>query len=195
MALNRKGFPYVHRYMTDVMAPSPARDLTIPLLGVACVVAAGLFPFKISKMLGLPAHVLFLHVPVVLVPIVCILIAALAIRPAWRAKWGVATGLLAVGTMAATILTVGAGNALADERGGTRAGKLAEHAELGEQLRLLIIVLTIAFILLLVADQHMTLIPMAAPIIAVAFTALAILTIVWVARTGHLGAELAWGNS
>jgi hypothetical protein len=180
--------------MTDVKTPTPVRDLTIPLLGVACVVAAALFPLKISTMLGLPAHVLFLHVPVVLVPIVCTLISAMAIRPTWRAKWGLATGLLATGTMAATILTVGAGDALAEERG-TIQGKLADHANLGEQLRLLIIVLTVAYLLLLVADRQWTLPSIAAPIIAVAFTALSILTIVWVARTGHLGAELAWGSS
>lgn len=181
--------------MTDVKAPSPVRDLTIPLLGVACVVAAALFPLKIDSMLGLPAHVLFLHVPVVLVPMVCTLIAALAIRPTWRAKWGLATGILATGTMAATIITVGAGNALATERGGITQPKLADHADFGEQTRLMIIVLTIAFILLLVADRQWTLPPVAAPIIAVAFTALAILTIVWVARTGHLGAELVYGGS
>lgn len=180
--------------MTDVKAPSVVRDPTIPLLGVACVLAAALFPIKINTMLGLPAHVLFLHVPVVLIPIVCTLIAALAIRPAWRAKFGVATALVATGTMAATILTVNAGEALRDQRGESGT-KLTQHAELGGQLRWLIIALTIAFILLLVADQYMTLIPAAAPIIAIAFTALAILTVVWCARTGHLGAELAWGKS
>jgi hypothetical protein len=181
--------------MTDVKASTPAvRDLTVPLLGVACIGAAAAFPLKINKMLGLPAHVLFLHVPVVLVPIVCILITAMAVRPAWRAKWGLATALLATGTMIATELTVGAGEAFRDQRGESGA-KLSQHAELGEQTRLLIIVLAIAFILLLVADQQLTLPAALAPVIAIAFTALAILTIVWVARTGHLGAELAYGGS
>jgi len=181
--------------MTDVKAPSLVRDPTIPLFVAALILAVGLFPLQFSSLLGLPAHVLFLHVPVVLVPIVCLLIAVLAVRPSWRAKWGLATALLATATMAATLLTVGAGEALRDERfAGADLPKLAQHAELGEQLRWLVIALTLAFILLLAADHRLASSRTAAPIIGVVFVALSLLTIIWVARTGHLGAELAWAT-
>ncbi|MEO5876026.1 MAG: DUF2231 domain-containing protein [Streptosporangiaceae bacterium] len=171
------------------------QDPVLPLLFTALVLAAGLFPLKVTNLLGLPAHVLFLHVPVVLIPIVCVLVSVLAFRPAWRARFGLATALLATATMAATLVTVGAGEALRDARFADADNpRLAQHAELGEQLRLLVIVVTIAFILLLLADARLSLSRATTPAVGVTLTALAILTIVWVTRTGHLGAQLAWAG-
>lgn len=77
-----------------------------------------------STIAGLPAHVLLLHVVVVLVPLTTILLILCVLWPAARRRlvWLVAT--LAAITLVVTPLTVSAGQWLAD------TGKIAESPEL-----------------------------------------------------------------
>ncbi len=85
---------------------------------------------EIDQVFGLPAHPLFVHLPVVLVPIAGLMAVAFAIRPKWLDRFGwwlvVVTGVGALGA----ILAAGSGEALEES---VRETELVEqHAEAGE---------------------------------------------------------------
>ncbi|MFC0042663.1 DUF2231 domain-containing protein [Actinomadura rayongensis] len=172
------------------------------LLAAAVVLAAALAPVEPQDAFGLPAHPLLVHVPVVLVPLLSAAAAALAVRPAWRLRFGAATGGALVAVMAATMLAAGAGEALRDERtgGGPVPHAVAEHGELGGQLRVLVVALTLVFLALLILDARRAPEPGRAAVLtgraaAALVVVLALLALVWVVRTGHAGAELTWGHT
>ena len=78
---------------------------------------------------GLPIHPLVVHAVVVLLPLACLGTLAIALRPAWRATYGVlVVGCAAVATVLIPVAT-SSGEALE-----SHVGSAGEHAELGEQL-------------------------------------------------------------
>lgn len=157
-----------------------------------------LIPIRIHQAFGLPAHPLLLHVPVVLVPIAALAALVLAVRADWLLRFGPALGLLAVVATASTILAVGAGLAFRADREAQLGpappgGLLDQHAHAGEQLRLAML----GFTLVLLAAVHVvrTRRP-AAPAIALRalLVVAAVVALVLVIRTGHLGAEVTWSG-
>lgn len=93
---------------------------------------------ELEKIAGLPAHPLFVHVPVVLIPLAGILAIIFAVRPAWldRFGWGL-VGLSGVGMLGA-ILAAGSGEALEEmleDKGEVISKSLKKHAEMGETAR------------------------------------------------------------
>ena len=64
---------------------------------------------------GIPSHPLFVHAPVVLIPLVGLAAITLAIRPAWRDRLGWWPAVAAGVSLVATFLAVGSGNRF-DER-------------------------------------------------------------------------------
>lgn len=200
---------------SDSPTKPPARrfspsDPSVLLLVATVLVAAAAAPIELSKTFGLPAHALLLHVPVVLVPILAGVVIALAVRPVWLARYGLAAGVFGIATMAATILTVGAGEKLRDERmqrakelgrarpsGGNSL--LDQHAELGDQLRLIVVAFVVLLIVLVVLARYrattaegLLASPAIGTVVAVLTVVAAILAAIWVVRTGHLGARLVW---
>ncbi|MEV5707383.1 DUF2231 domain-containing protein [Actinoallomurus sp. NPDC052274] len=199
-------------------------DPSVLLLVATVVVAVAVAPFELSKLFGLPAHALFLHVPVVLVPILAGVVIALAVRPVWRVRYGLAAGVFGIVTMAATILTAGAGEKLRDERmqrmrqprpGGAPGGRpggaprrggggegdlLDRHAELGSQLRLLVLALVVLLVVLVILARYRALAttegllagPALGTVVAALAVVAAVVSAIWVVRTGHLGAEMTW---
>ncbi|MFM8267385.1 MAG: DUF2231 domain-containing protein [Ilumatobacteraceae bacterium] len=98
---------------------------------------------ELEKIAGLPAHPLFVHVPVVLIPLAGILAIIFAVRPAWldRFGWGL-VGLSGVGMLGA-ILAAGSGEALEEmleDKGEVISKSLKKHAEMGETARTVAIV-------------------------------------------------------
>jgi len=88
---------------------------------------------------------------------------------------------------AATLLTVGAGEAFRDDRPGGAADKaLSAHADAAEMLRWLVIGLTALLVIALFVRARRVLLGVAAVVATAA--------IFFVIRTGHLGAKLAWGE-
>jgi uncharacterized membrane protein len=167
------------------------------LLGLTALSLA-LIPVHIHRAFGLPAHPLLLHVPVVLVPIAGLAALAFVARPAWLDRHGIGLGVLAVVATAATILTVGAGQAFRADRsqggggpGGGEASRLAEHAEAGENLRLVVIAFTVALLLTLLV-RRLRGRPAIDLVLRGAVAVLAVAAIFFVIRTGHLGAQLTW---
>ena len=93
------------------------------VLGILGVLTFALIPIKINTIYGgLPAHPLFLHVPVILIPVAGMAALALAARPSWWVRHGVWVTLVAVVALGALNLTMGAGKALRDDLGLPIAG-------------------------------------------------------------------------
>jgi hypothetical protein len=65
-----------------------------------------MIPYEID---GLPAHVLFIHAVVVLVPLTALLVVGTAVWPAARRRLGVAVPILALVMLGAVQLTISAG--------------------------------------------------------------------------------------
>jgi hypothetical protein len=205
-------------------------DPSILLVAATLVVAGVLLPIKISNAFGLPAHPLLLHVPVVLVPVLSVVSVALAVRPAWRLRFGLSAGVLAIVTMAGTILTAGAGEALKKQqdsrpRGGGMPGQgggmpeqgggmprqgggnqdesaqLSQHANLGSELRILVILLAVALVILVILERYRAIAstgflsrPLPATAVAAVAAVVAVVSLIWVIRTGHAGAQMTWGH-
>ena len=113
------------------------------LAGLA-VLSLALVPIHLTTIYsGLPAHPLFLHVPVILIPVAVVWALVLVARPAWFMRSGVLLGILTVVALAGTFLTVGAGDALRNAlhlNGGFGPGALiARHAPRRDVLRDLMI--------------------------------------------------------
>ena len=179
-------------------APRERAPWELVLLGLT-VLSLALIPVHIHRAFGLPAHPLLLHVPVVLVPIAGLAAIALVARIDWLDRYGLALGVVAVVATAATILTVGAGQAFRADReqgfggggGGAEAHRLAEHAQAGENLRLVVIAFTVALLVTLLLRRAQRGGP-AVAILRAVVAVLAALAIFFVIRTGHLGAQLTW---
>jgi hypothetical protein len=193
---------------TTAAPAAPARrpdgaDLALGL-GVLGVLCLGLIPVKIHRAFGLPAHPLILHVPVILIPVLGLILLVAAARPGFFQRYALAIGAFAVVTLASTILTVGAGKAFREERSNfDNAHRLSEHAQSGERLRLVLVLLTAVVLSAVLLSQarpgsRLGFLSKAAasPGIRVALRALfalgAVAAIFLVIRTGHLGAQLTW---
>jgi hypothetical protein len=191
-------------------SPAPATrpsgaDIALGLgfLGALCL---ALIPVKIHRAFGLPAHPLLLHIPVILVPILGLTLLLAAIRPSFFQRYALAIGALTVVTLAATILTVGAGKAFESDRGlegGADAHRLQEHADSGETLRLVMVALAavVLFAVLLSQAQPGSRLGFLSGLasssgIRLALRGLFVIgaaaAIFFVIRTGHLGAQLTW---
>ena len=85
-----------------------------------------------STVNGLPAHVLLVHIVVVLVPLTSLLLVLVAVWPAARARWVGLTVALAVVTLAAVPLTTEAGEWL--EHRLPHSEIIETHAELGDTM-------------------------------------------------------------
>jgi hypothetical protein len=193
------------------------QHLDVALLPIA-VLSAALIPIHIGDIYsGLPAHPLFLHVPVVLIPLVTIAAVAIALRERWLAQIGLLVAAVGVAALIATILTMGAGTALADKlssRGapfagdqggfGNRPDYISQHADAARQLRILMFLFVIGLVVLVLSDRvgrGLTRLGGVGELLArrpsgivlrVAVVVLAIGCFVMVIRVGDLGAKAVW---
>jgi hypothetical protein len=166
------------------------------------LICLALLAVQIREITGLPAHPLLLHVPVVLIPILSVAAIGLMVRPQWRRRYGVALAVLALVALAFTILTVAAGQAFRDSGQVALTAELEEHARLGEQLRIVMIIFAAAIIFIVSRDQVQSRAgtTRAEPSrhssvdhgLRAAVTVLAVVALVWVVRTGHEGAKATW---
>ncbi len=156
------------------------------LIAVA-VLSLGLWWVEIDSAFGLPAHPLFLHVPVVFVPILTL--AALVLAGGRLEHHKITVAAFSVLTLMAVFLTAGAGEALRADREDDieDKAKLASHADSGDALIYAMIFLTAALIGAVFTKRiHI--------VLRVLIAILAIHALFWVIRTGHLGSELVWNT-
>jgi hypothetical protein len=191
------------------------------ILGVLGILTFALIPIRINTIYsGLPAHPLFLHVPVILIPVVGAAVLVLAARPGLFGRHGVWITFVAVVALGSLNLTMGAGKALRSDLGvplagfggaGGQVSLIARHEHAADLLRIFTILLTgvlivslalfrdedggrpvvgIGFVDALVARLRSV---RALLVLArVAMAVLAVLCLYFVFRTGDLGAKAAW---
>jgi len=147
--------------MSSEAVPLPHRDprgWATPevALAVLALLTFLLIPVHINTIYsGLPAHPLFLHVPVILIPVATIGALVLVVRPRWFDPHGLWLGLVTVIALGSVNLTMGAGDQLradlhlgggATGFGGGAAALIARHAHAASILRVLTILFTAAFL-------------------------------------------------
>lgn len=144
---------------------------------------------------GLPAHPLFVHAPVVLMPLAAIATIVLALRPQWRRRSGVVLPIAAVAILVLTQLTISSGDAF-DEIVGDRVDT-TDHRALALTTRWFIVMFAVGAIATAALDRWRD---RSAPQWLTALHGLAIgvsvvgaaLATVWMVRTGDEGARLVW---
>jgi uncharacterized membrane protein len=78
---------------------------------------------------GLPLHPLVVHAVVVLLPLACLGVIAIALRASWRARYGGLVVVVAAAATAAIPVATASGDSLA-----ARVGNPGQHADLGDAL-------------------------------------------------------------
>jgi len=146
------------------------------------------------KVFGLPTHILLIHVAVVGIPLACLVVIAVAVRPAWRRRYGVWAAALAVLATGLTYLTQLAGERLFN--GAPYLQKIAaQHKNLGETLVYFVGGMAVLTVILVVADRagygehHAVMVTITALTIAASAVAL-----VRVVQVGDAGARAVWGG-
>jgi hypothetical protein len=108
---------------------------------------------QLVTIFGLPAHVLLVHAVVVLLPLSALCAAALAVRPAWRRRYGWPVLLLAAAAVGAVPLTQKAGEQLQAKLGALPNPLIQQHADLGGTLLPYAIGFLVAVVALVIAGK------------------------------------------
>ena len=155
---------------------------------------------------GLPAHPFFVHIPIILIPAVCICAIAIALRPNWRRRFG----WIIVGASALCVIAVqfamSSGEAFDDLTGNSEP--IEHHQDLATTSRLFVIAVFVAVLALVLigrtrdqrkgatersgATVSIAWMPPLVTALAVVTIAAAVLSTVWIARTGHEGTKVVW---
>lgn len=194
---------------TSTEAHLSRRGRTIEPIAAALVggflLCLALAAVNLETLAGLPAHPLLLHMPVVLVPILAGATVALMAKPEWRLRYGIAWAAVALVTMASTILAAGAGEAFRASRPIFASAALNEHAELGDQLKAVVVLFSAGIVGIVISDRlrdagilgrlaQLVHRPPVFRMVRLGLSLLAVVALVWVVRTGHEGAEVAWSQ-
>jgi uncharacterized membrane protein len=182
-----------------------ARRLPLPAILIAlwalCLV---LLPFRITTIYsGLPAHPLFLHVPVIFIPLTGLAAVVAVVRPQLLERYGIALALTTIVTLAGTILTVDAGSALRARLGigggggfggsgfggpgGGEASLIRQHAAAGHMVEFLMIAFTLAVIASVVRPRSRD-----GAALRIVTALLGVACIFFVIKAGDLGAKAVW---
>jgi hypothetical protein len=146
--------------MGDPGASTPRRWLSPQiLLGIGGLMTFVLILIRVNTVYeGLPAHPLFVHVPVILIPTVSVGGLVLALRHSWFERHSGWLCALTVFALAALNLTMNAGDALRGDLGlygnGTVANLISRHAHAAGVLRVFLIAFTAVFIVTVAIDRQ-----------------------------------------
>lgn len=147
-----------------------------------------------ETLFDLPAHPLMVHLPVVAIPVLAIgAVIAVLHRPT-RARYGSALMVLAVVAVVATFVAANSGAALADGLDYPES-QIGDHRDLGNTLRWFVLGLGVATLghLGWVSTARGERLPSwVSPAVRVLVVVFALLSLVWVIRTGHEGAKSVW---
>jgi hypothetical protein len=81
-------------------------------------------PIRITTIYsGLPAHPLFVHIPVILIPATIVAAIVCMVRTEWFSRYGVALAVVSIGAMSSVFLTMQAGAALRAAPAPARVGR------------------------------------------------------------------------
>lgn len=159
---------------------------------------AGIF----DEFLGVPTHPLAIHAPLVLVPIASVATIVFVIRPDWRRRvgwwWPAAVVVLVV------MLFVAKESGEAAEAADNVFGNIDRHRELAETTFVISIVWLALTVALAVWDRvgvarvdashsaRAETAPWVGVTLGVVTAVAAVVTAIWLLRTGHAGSESRW---
>jgi hypothetical protein len=165
-------------------------------------------PIRITTIYGgLPAHPLFLHVPVVLIPATVVAAVVFVLKREWFSRYGIALAVVSIVAMSSIFLTMQAGAALRGELNlqGHAANLISEHSQAAHILAIVYVVFTAVLIVTFAAQRISTGMPTGLRIVdqllsprstvAGLRTLLVLLAIgagYMCFRTGDLGAKAVW---
>jgi uncharacterized membrane protein len=165
-------------------------------------------PIRITTVYsGLPAHPLFVHVPVVLIPTTIVAAVVLMFKPEWLSRYGIALAVVSIIAMSSIFLTMQAGAALRAELNlqGEAAKLISEHSQAAHILAIVYVLFTATLIVTFAAHRISGGMPTGLGIVdrllssksmfavlRVAFVLLSIGAGYMVFRTGDLGAKAVW---
>jgi uncharacterized membrane protein len=180
-------------------------EFVLTLLGFLGFVT---LPIRITTVYDdLPAHPLFVHVPVVLIPVTVVTAVVFAFRSDWLARYGIALAVVSIVAMSSIFLTMQAGAALraALHLQGQAAKLISEHSHAAHILAIVYVVFTATLIVTFAAKRISGGMPTGlalvdAPLssaavfaaLRVALVVLAVIAGYMVFRTGDLGAKAVW---
>jgi uncharacterized membrane protein len=180
-------------------------EFVLTLLGIVGFVT---LPIRILTIYsGLPAHPLFVHVPVVLIPTTVVAAVVFMIKPAWLTRYGIALALVSIVAMSSIFLTMQAGAALraALHLQGQAANLISQHAHAAHILAYIYVVFTATLIVTFAARRISSGMPTGLGIVdrlltpKSTFAALRVVLVLlaigagfMVYRTGTLGAQAVW---
>jgi hypothetical protein len=156
---------------------------------------------------GLPAHPLFVHLPVVLIPITIVAAIVVVIKPQWLSRYGIALAVASIVAMSSVFLAMQAGAALrgALNLQGPAAKLISEHSQAAHILAIVYVLFTAALIVTFAAQRISGGMPTGLGIVdgplssKSVFTALRVVLVLlsigagyMVFRTGDLGAKAVW---
>ena len=180
-------------------------EFILVLLGFAGFLT---LPIRITTIYGnLPAHPLFVHVPVVLIPVTILVAIVFAVRTEWLTRYGIALSLVSILAMSSIFLAMQAGAALRGALGlqGEAAKLISEHSQAAHILAIVYVLFTAVLIVTFAAGRISGGMPTGLRSLdgllssRTLFTALRGLLVVlavvagyMVFRTGDLGAKAVW---
>jgi hypothetical protein len=156
---------------------------------------------------GLPAHPLFVHVPVILIPVTIFAAIVCMVRTEWFSRYGIALAVVSIGAMSSVFLTMQAGAALraALHLHGRAAHLISEHAQAAHILAIVYVAFTAVLIITFASYRISGGMPTGLGILdsllasRAIFTGLRVLLVVLAIgagymtfRTGDLGAKAVW---
>jgi hypothetical protein len=167
-------------------------------------------PIRITTIYGgLPAHPLFVHVPVVLIPSTVIAAVVFVFKREWLERYGIALALVSIVAMSSIFVTMQAGAALRGELNlqGQTAKLISEHSQAAHILAIVYVVFTATLIVTFAAQRISGGMPTGLAIVdsllsprwmltglCVVLVLLSIGAGYMVFRTGDLGAKAVWAG-
>lgn len=156
---------------------------------------------------GLPAHPLFVHVPVVLIPTTIVAAIVFVFKREWFARYGIALALVSIVAMSSVFLAMQAGAALrgALNLQGPAAKLISEHSQAAHILAIVYVLFTATLIVTFASQRISGGMPTGLAIVdgllspkpiftalRVALVLLALVAGYMCFRTGDLGAKAVW---
>lgn len=180
-------------------------EFVLTLLGFLGFITVGI---RITTIYGgLPAHSLFVHVPVVLIPTTVVATVIFMVKPQWFSRYGIALAVVSIVAMSSIFLTMQSGAALraALHLQGQAAQLISEHSHAAHILAVIYVVFTATLIVAFAAQRISGGMPTGLAIVdellspksvfkalRVVLVLLSIVAGYMVFRTGDLGAKAVW---
>ena len=146
-----------------------------------------------GKIFDLPAHPFFVHLPIVLLPVAVLLALYAVARPTFRDRYGRAIAAVAGVSFIGTFLAKESGEEMFEIM--QRTPNVDKHQSLAQTTLIVAFVFALSFAGLVFSGRRSVLKAQQrwlTPTLMAVTVVSAIISAIWIARTGHEGAKLNW---